>query len=80
MIPRKSNQCDTKIVSKQPLIGFLQYDYSEKTEKLPGKHLCLIIFWIRLDNFEMEIFQIHENLVKKKLRHGCFIHFIQLRL
>ena len=31
MIPRKSNQCETKIVSKQPLIGFQQYDYSEES-------------------------------------------------
>ena len=80
MIPWKSNQCETKIVSKQPLIGFQQYDYSEESWKIARKTSVLDYILNKARQFWNGNFPNSWKSSKKKLRHGCFIHFIQLRL
>ena len=72
MIPRKSNQCETKTVSKQPLTGFLQYCCSEENWKIARKISVLDYILARLNNFEMQILQNHANLVKKT--RSCMFH------
>ena len=72
IIPRKSNQCETKTVSKQPLTGFPQYYYSEENWKIARKTSVLDYILVRLNNFEMQILQNHANLVKKT--RSCMFH------